>query len=273
MTTIGKLVALACAALALTTACGGGDGSSSAAGDTGEPKTIASADEVIKVVDKGFVTYKVEKPGVESDYLSYGYVIENVSDEVALTVRVAVEFTDEAGKPLPDVPSSGNEFSVVLPGRRMGAGHSESYAGPAPGGDRPTIAGMNVKITLITALDTPDGERYRKPPAPYAELATGDPVVVGSNGRNETVAAEVTNTYDVPPRPKLTAVVRNADGVIVGGMNSEPVTQQIQPGDSARAEFFDRDIRSPKVAEGTVECYADPNLGRMITRTPVWQDT
>ena len=262
--------AVAVVALALTTACSEEKGAS-AAGDADSPKRIASADEVIKVVDKGFVTYRVVKPGVESDYLSYGYVIENVSDEVALTVGVAVEFTDEAGNPLPDVTSAGNEFSVVLPGQRMGAGHGERYAGPAPGGDRPTIAGMNVKITLITALDTPDGKRHRKPPAPYAELETGDPVAVDRDSRAEAVEVEVTNTYDVPLQPKATAVVRDAEGAIVGGMASNPMAQ-LQPGDSAQAEFFDRLIEDPRLAEGTIESYADPNIGQMITRTPVWQD-
>lgn len=267
-----KLVAVAVAALAVTTACGEGGGSSSgagSAGETGNPKTIASADEVIKVVDKGFLTYRLEKPGIESDYLSYGLVIENVSDEVALTVRVSVKFTDEAGKPVQDV-GEGHEFSVVLPGQQMGFGGSDMYAGPAPGGDRPTIGDMAVEVTLITALDTPDGKRYRKPPAPYAELETGDPVAVGRNSRAEKVAVEVTNTYDVPLKPTATAVVRDAQGVIVGGMDSHPMGQ-LQPGDSAQAELFDRPVDEPRLAEGTIECYADPNLGQMITNTPVWQ--
>jgi hypothetical protein len=266
-----KLIAVGAAALAVTTACSEGSGSSSAAGsagDTNQPKAIASADEVIKIVDTGFVTYRREKPGIESDYLSYGYVIENVSDEVALTVRVSVEFTDDAGNPVPDVEGGGNEFSVVLPGQRMGGGDSEMYAGPAPGGDRPTIAGMAVKITLITALDNPDGTRYRKPPAPYAELETGEPIAADSNGRH-TVG--VTNTYDVPLKPKVTAVVRDAEGVIVGGMDGRAVAQAVQPGDSGQAELLDGYVESSRIAEGTIECYADPNMGRMIIRNPVWQ--
>jgi hypothetical protein len=267
-----KIIAVAVATLAVTTACGEGSGASSAAGSAGDadnPKAIASADEVIKVVDKGFVTYRVEKPGIESDYLSYGLVIENVSDEVALTVRVSVEFTDEAGTAVQDA-GEGHEFSVVLPGQQMGFGGSDMFAGPAPGGERPTVAGMDVEVTLITALDTPDGKRHRKPPAPYAELETGDPVAVGRNSRAEKVAVEVTNTYDVPLKPTATAVVRDADGVIVGGMDSQAMAQ-LQPGDSAQAALFDRPVDEPRLAGGTIECYADPNMGRMITSTPVWQ--
>jgi hypothetical protein len=271
-----KIVAVALAALAVTTACGDGGGSAGGGtGDADKPKAISSADEVIKVVDKGFLTYRFVKPGIESDYVSYGYVIENVTDEVALTVRVKVEFTDAAGDPIPDLTAGGSEFSVVLPGRQMGAGRTEQYAGHAPGGVRPTIAGMNVKITMITALDTPDGKRFRKPPAPYAELKTGDPVAGKRSSRAESVAVEVTNTYDVPLKPKVTAVVRDADGVIVGGMDGvgggKPMAE-LQPGDSAKATFSDRPIAEPRLTSGTIECYADPNLGRMITRDIVWHE-
>ncbi|MCT2583393.1 hypothetical protein [Actinophytocola gossypii] len=263
-----KLVAVVVAALAVTTACSEGSGSSSAAGGAGDgdnPKEIASADEVIEVVDQGFATYRVEKPGIKSDYLSYGFVVENVSDEVALTVRARVEFLDEAGEPVEDA-SQGHEFSVVLPGQRMGVGGSDMYA-DTTSDVRPTIADMTVEITLITALDTPDGERYRKPPGAYAELEVGDPVVGGA----DPATVEVTNTYDVPLKPKATAVVRDADGTIVGGMDSN-ATAQVQPGDSAQAEFFGLHVDEKRLAEGTIECYADPNLGRMITRTPVWHD-
>lgn len=268
-----KIVAVAVAALAVTTACGDGGGSSAGGGtgDAGKPKAITSADEVIKVVDQGFLTYRLVKPGVESDYVSYGYVIENVTDEVALTVRVKVEFTDAAGDPIPDLKTGGSEFSVVLPGRQMGAGRTDLFAGPAPGGDRPAIAGMNVKITMIQALDTLDGKRYRKPPGSYTELKTGDPVAGERNSRAESVTVEVTNTYDVPLKPKATAVVRDADGVIVGGMDGKAMAE-LQPGDSAKAKFSERPIAEPRLAGGTVECYADPNLGRMIIRDVVWHE-
>lgn len=268
-----KIIAVAVAALAVTTACGEGSGSSSAAGsasDARNPKAIASPDEVIKVVDKGFLKYRVDVPGVTNDYLSYGYVIENVSDEVALTVRTDVAFTNDAGKPIPDA-GQGHEFSVVLPGQWMGVGDHATYADIDSGEESPAIASMNVRITLITALDTPDGKRYRKPPAPYAELAMGDPVSVSRNRQWESVAVEVTNTYDVPLRPKATAVVRDAEGVIVGGVDGH-VMGQLQPGASVKTKFDSRPVDDPRLAEATVECYVDPNMGRMITNTPVWID-
>jgi hypothetical protein len=272
-----KIAAVAVAALAVTTACSDGNGGSSAGGSTGDtdtPKTIASADEVIKIADKGFITFPYEVPGVESDHVSYGYVIENVSDEVAITVRVRVEFTDEAGNPIPDIGKE-DEYSAVLPGQQMGGGDTEPYNDNGSDEKIPAPAGMDVRVTMISHLDTPDGKRYRKPPAPYAELTTGDPVATPihkKNVLNQPVSVEVTNTYDIPLKPKVTAVIRDAEGLIVGGLDSEPHAQEIQPGDSAQAEFFDRELRSPRVAEGTIECYADPNLGRMITGTPVWHD-
>jgi hypothetical protein len=267
-----RLVAVAVAALVVTSACGGEKESSAAgsAGDADNPKAIASADEVIKVVDKGFVTYRNEVPGASSDQLSYGFVIENVSDEVALKVRVDVEFTDEAGNPIPDL-NGGHEFTVVLPGQQVGSGDTEEFNGPGSGDELPPVAGMDAKIELITSLDTPDG-KHRNPPGPWTELETGDPVVLGRNKQFEEVAVEVTNTYDVPLRPKATAVVRDAEGVIVGGMASSQVEQPVQPGDSVRVEFIGRPVDHPRLAEVTIECYADPVASISPTSTPVWHD-
>lgn len=269
------LVAVAAVALAVATGCSEGDGSwpsvTGGGGDgdsTAEQDTIASADEVIEVVDRGFVSYRVERSsGYNTDYLSYGFVIENVSDMVALSVRVEVDFMDKAGNPIKEV-SGGNDFTVVLPGQQMGAGGSKTYEGQP-------IADMDVKVTLISSLDTPDGDRHRDPPSPYVELETGDPVARrsdASGGVSEVVTVDVTNTYDVPVTPKATAVVRDADGVIVGGMSHNAMEQELQPGDTAKAKFPGRDIQLERLTSGITECYADPMLGWIVTRDPVWQD-
>lgn len=255
------IFAIAVAALAVTTACSEGNGGNGGGSSTEDSATtIASADEVIKIVDKGFTSDTVtQSTGTLRGYVSFGFVIENVSDEVAVTVRVEVSFTDEAGKPVPR-GLSGHDFSVVLPGQRIGAGDGYSYDGPA-------AANMDVRITLIAALDSMDGERHRKPPAPYAELETGNPV---PDPERETITLDVTNTYDVPLSPMATAVVRDAGGAIVGGEN-QVVAEQIPPGGTAQAELNWGTHLSGR-PEGDIEYYADPMLGRVITRTPVWQD-
>lgn len=255
-----KLVAITVAglALALVAACGKDNNGGSSADTT----SISSPDEVLKVVDKGFALYQ---PLTNSNLkaVSYGFVVENVSDKVAVTVRVGVNFTDKAGNPFPNV-TGGGEFSVVLPGQRIGSGGSQTYNGEA------TPADMNVAVTLIASLDTPKGERHRKPPSPYAELRTGTPVQSGDQRPRRPYTVEVTNTYDVPIKPKVTAVVRDAAGAIVGGASGNVVKNEIQPGASAPATFT-RDVGSPKLLQGTVEVYADPALGKVIIRNPVWQ--
>jgi hypothetical protein len=270
-----KLVAVVIAALAATTACSGeGSGNGSSAGGrtsgvdspggSGNKKAIDSADEVIKIVDMGFVTYSVEK-SVRQDYLSYGFVIENVSDEVALSVSVSARFTDEAGNPVPGT-DEGASFTVVLPGQKMGAGGNNMYKGPV-------VADMEVKVTMIGSLDTPAGERHRNPPSPYKELRTTNPVATrtGQNDQREVVTLDVTNTYDVPLTPKATAVVRDAKGVIVGGMGNNAMDGKIQPGDSAQAKLS-RDVHLPRLTSGTTEYYADPALGWIVTTDPVFED-
>jgi hypothetical protein len=78
--------------------------------------------------------------------------------------------------------------------------------------------------------------------------------------------------YDVPLTPKATAVVRDADGVIVGGLNHNGMDQELQPGDSGQAKFPSRDIQLPRLTSGTIESYADPVLGWIVTTDPVWED-
>lgn len=258
---------IAVAALALATACGNDDGGGGGGGDAGggaaEPTPIASPDDVLKVVDEGFSLSKSTNPSSINKTVSYGFVIENVSDEVAVTVRVGVKFTDDAGDPFMDL-SGGDEFSVVLPGQRIGSGGSESYDGEA------LPAGMEVTVTLIASLDTPDGERHREPPGPYAELQTGTPAEGDQPGGRQAYTVDVTNTYDIPIRPRVTAVWRAADGAIVGGASGTAVEQEIQPGASAPATFV-RTVKSPKILQATIETYAEPALGKIIVRKPVWQ--
>jgi hypothetical protein len=261
-----KLVVIAVAALALVTACGnddGGDGGEPGGG-AADPTPIASPDEVLKVVDEGFSLSKSTNPRSINKTVSYGFVIENVSDDVAVTVRVEVTFTDDAGDPFMDV-RGGDEFSVVLPGQRIGSGGSESYDGEA------LPAGMEVTVTLIASLDTPEGERHREPPGPYAELQTGTPAEGDKPGGQQAYTVDVTNTYDVPIRPRVTAVLRGADGAIVGGASGTAVEQEIQPGASAPATFV-RTVSTPKINQATIETYAEPALGKVIVRKPVWQE-
>ncbi len=256
---------IAVAALALATACGNDDGGGGgdAGGGAADPTPIASPDEVLKVVDEGFSLSKSTNPSSINKTVSYGYVIENVSDEVAVTVRVGVKFTDDAGEPFMDL-SGGDEFSVVLPGQRIGSGGSESYDGEA------LPAGMEVAVTLIASLDTPDGERHREPPGPYAELQTGTPTEADKPGGRQAYTVDVTNSFDIPIKPRVTAVWRAADGTIVGGASGTSVKQEIQPGASAPATFV-KTVSSPKVNEATIETYAEPVLGKVIVRQPVWQ--
>lgn len=252
------ILAIAVATLAVTTACGEAEGNGGAADS--ETTTIASADEVLEIVDSGFASDTVtQSTGTVRGYVSYGYVIENVSDQVAVSVRVEAEFTDEAGNPIPGV-SGGTDFSVVLPGQRIGAGDGRSYDGPA-------VADMDVRVTLIAGLDTMDGERHRTPKAPYAELETGNPV---PDPEQATITLDVTNTYDAPLAAMATAVVRDAGGAIVGGEN-QVMKEQIQPGDTGQVTLNWIAHRSGRPSGG-IEYYADPRLGRIFVSNPVWQD-
>ncbi|GAB3434168.1 hypothetical protein [Actinophytocola sediminis] len=251
------LLAPALVALTVLTSC---SDSGSSSGDSADERTISSADEVIKIVDQGFVTFSSRPGVVPTEYVSWGFVIENVTDQVALTIRVEADFLDEAGEVIEE---DGEDFTAVLPGQQMGVGGRNSYEGSA-------IKDMRVKVTLIGSLDTPEGKRL-KPPGPYAELTTNSPVASDTGKEIETITLDVTNTYHVPLTPTASAVIRDADGVVVGGMSSKAIKPEIEPGASGRASLA-RDIQFPRLANGTAEYYADPQLGWPISSNPLWQD-
>ncbi|GAB3434197.1 hypothetical protein [Actinophytocola sediminis] len=265
-----NLVALALVALAVATACGDGGsiagtpataGSEHTGGSANREK-ISSADEVIKVVDRGFVHYGVNRSsGHNTAYLSWGLVVENVSDDVAVSVRVEADFLDENGEL---VEEAGNDFTVLLPGQQLGAGGSNSYDGPI-------VKDMDVRVSMIGSLDTPDGQLHRDPPGDYVTLAADNPAARPSSDTHEVVTVEVTNTYDVPLTPKVTAVVRDTDGVLVGGMGNNDMDEEIQPGDSATAKLS-RDVQLPRLATGTIEYYVDPAIGWIVTTDPLWEE-
>lgn len=258
--------------MAVLTGCGEGSISgkpgaegSGAGEDGGNRQAVDSADEIIKIADLGFVAFNTgADSGYRSDYLSYGFVVENVSDKVALTVRVETDFFDKAGKPVD--ARAGNDFHVILPGQQLGAGGVEHIE------EKDIPADMKVRVSLIGSLDTPDGRSHRNPPAPYAEVTTASPVASRvSGGGREKISIDVTNPYDIGVTPKVTAVVRDAEGKIVGGGGVNSMDEEIPPGGTARTEIT-RDTRLERIAEGTVEFYADPQLGWIISRDPVWEN-
>lgn len=264
----GKLVVAVLAALAVASGCGAEStaGSGSSGGGSGDgggeatTETISSADEVIKIVDQGFRNYEPPAPGMVELYVGYGYVVENVSDKVAIGVQFQVDFNDEAGKP---VGKSGDAVSVLLPGQKFGVGDLENVEGEA--------AEMAVRVTMITHLDTPDGQ-MRKPKADYAELTTTGPETVsGGSGDRRKVTVEVANTYDIPVKPRVTAVVRDAQGTLIGGGASFGERQEFAAGDSGPVEVS-VDTRIDDGATGAVEYFTDPQFTAPLTKNPVWQD-
>lgn len=276
-----SLAGLVVAAIVMT-ACGGDDDStdgdaSAGGGGSANEFAIASADEVIQVVDSGFVPAPGKAiPGEHDGGVSYGFVLENVSDKVALSIRTDVVFLDAAGTPL-DGSGGGADFTVMVPGQRMGAG---GFAVPE-GGD---VAGMDVRVTLISALDTVDGQRHRDPPGPYSELQVSAPVLDPERSTTPTspswtewVEFEVTNTYDLPLTPSVFTVSRGPDGTIIGGTGGTGTDSlastdvEIPPGGSATADAKRTISYVPALEGAATEAYADPVLGWLVGLDPVWQ--
>jgi hypothetical protein len=264
-----KAVVLAVGGL-LAASCGGdGDGGTGGAGEAASATTVASPDEVIQVVEQGFGVRRIaEGPGYQVDALDHGFVIQNVSDQVAIDVRLEVTALDPAGNPIEGLSMEGTTaFGVVLPGQRLGAGGSTRLD------DGEVIGGIDIRVTMIVALDTPDGRDHRRPPGPYVELAMTDPVPdpARADGADTWFTTSVTNTYDIDVRPTVRSVLRGADGSIIGGGDSGDATGLAAPGASAAVEFR-QSSGSPELDAATAEYYAVPQVDMPLTPDVVWID-
>lgn len=265
---------LAVGAVLLAASCGGDDGGSGT-GDSGgavedalaEP--LSSADEVIQVVEQGFNVRRIaEGPGYQVDALDLGYVIENVSDHVAIDVVVEVVALDQAGNPIDDLSVEGTAgFGVVMPGQRLGAGGTTRLD------DGEVIGDIDVRVTMIVGLDTPDGQSYREPPGPYVDLEMTEPAPDPERIYHESswFTTSVTNTYDMDVMPTVRSVLRGADGSIIGGGSSGDPTDIVAPGGTATVEFR-QSSGSPELDAATAEHFAVPELAMPLTPDAVWID-
>jgi hypothetical protein len=250
----GQIAAVAVMLLAV--ACGG-------SGDPPETERaggggVSHVDDVVPVAEYGFTPYQSGGEGRTEERVTYGWVVQNISDQVAVGVRVHVTFYDEAGDEIEELRDD-EEFGVVLPGRPIGGGDDRASTGGRIATD------MGVAVTYVAALDTMEGGRYRG-------LEHGDPVTVPerSSPQRRTWTLAITNTYDIPLTPVVHHVLRSPDGAIVGGVAERPVGQPVQPGAAVPAEVA-YDLAFPDLAETVPELYVDAAVPWPTVADPVWE--
>ena len=196
-----------------------------------------SGDNAVVVVDEGFQPFM---GGYDQDErtASYGFILENTSDEVATDISISVSAFDASGTAL---ASASHNIYVLRPGERMGIG-DEFY-------------GENF------ATDVDDVQIQVSEPSEYGLDDVPDDGTVTAEGINTTsdeygLATTFTarSTYgEQLDSPQAYAIYRDAAGKIIGG--STGYVDFIAANGSTAGEVTSWDL-IPNVA--STEVYIDP---------------
>jgi hypothetical protein len=264
-----RVAVAACAgvvAAAGAVACSSGGGPqtppppSAAAPPTTARPTAAEIADAVRVVDSGLTESPVracasegrdgcppDRRGPDSDSLrygsiSYGFVIENTSDQVLTTLPVTYRFVDAEGQAITeprvlfvdDDPTGNTETIPILrPGERVGVG-GMTYPG------RPGAAEVRVEIGVPgdwMPLASWESSHV------FAQVREGDLTVSALHVRPGEYGEPVTtftveSTYEAPVRALgVYAVYYDAGGRVIGGAKDEDGTDSIPAGGTAEAEI------------------------------------
>ena len=239
---------------------------------TTQPVRAAAIAKAIAVVETGFST--VDEPGCRervdpgescppgqasvTHHLTYGLVLENTSDQVAMSVPVTITFVDAAGQSLAQDDRRETEQLVRLaPGTRTSLGGLVLLNGRA--------AGMQVVVGEPAEWMSPGYERVAghyagsvQTTVSEVRIDTYDRRFDGGTGALLTYSVHTT----VPPDARLpqgaavrvsaqpAVIFRDAQGTIVGGTQLGIVTLDIGPFDADLSE----EIRHfPSLVDARVE--------------------
>jgi hypothetical protein len=208
----------------------GGSGSGGSGGGSGGGESSAG----LEVIDSGFSNYP--SPYDDTNHVSYGYVIENTTDEPATSVEVTIALLDTDGT----VVSSDTEYiNYLAPGAKIGQGDE-------PLEEVPEVAEIQVQAAIPS---------YASEPTATGELTPAN-VTTTDDGDRYTTTFEVTSTYEVQlDSPSAYVVYYDSSGKIVGG--SYGFLSIVQPGGTTSAEVTSYEL-IPNVDPSKTEVYVDP---------------
>jgi hypothetical protein len=186
------------------------------------------------VVEQGHSQY----PSSYGDPLvSYGVVLENTSDQIATNVSVEVTLM---GVTEPTPEASPVEIPVLMPGQRVGVGHT-AYD------DASAMTGMDVAVDA-TQWWPPDLRSIELGDISVSELTI-------SPAGDGTLTFTLDSTVPVYEGGTFHAVLRDASGTIVGGGND---VGNVSPGRSFAALDPYTGALPPSADAGTSQVWFQP---------------
>lgn len=196
-----------------------------------------SGDSEIAVVEEGFSNFM---GGYDQDERSatYGFIVENTSDETATDISISVSAFDAGGTAL---ASASHTIYVLRPGQKMGIGdefYGENFAADV----------ADVQVQLSEPSD------YGLEDVPEEGELAAEGITTTSDEYGVTTTFTATSTFDQQiDNPYAYAIYRDASGNIIGG--SYDFVDFVAAGGSTAAEV--RSYESiPNIA--ATEVYLDP---------------
>jgi len=212
-----------------------GPGTTEAAGGNTGGSTGGQGSEEIKVTESGFSVYTDQLS--EEQRVSYGFVIQNNTENVATGVPITVAFLDDAGTV---VGNADENIGVLLPGQKMGIGDEPYDVGAA--------ATMQVTVGEPSSWEAPSDT--------YGEIsAEGITTTIDDYGA-PTSTFTANSTYgEQIDSPNAYALYRNSGGDIVGGSYG---FLNFVPANGSTAGDVTSYSSIPDVDGSKTEIYVDP---------------
>lgn len=207
-------------------------------GTTDDTQAPPSGDDTIRTADRGFAVSLDQL--WETEYISYGAILENTTDQVATGVNVSIGFLDSSGTV---IATDTQVINVLMPGQTFGVGN----AGIEINGGEPVE--MQVDVGEPSSWESPDS---------YGEISvSGINTTVDDYGApTTTFTAE--STYDEQIQgPYAFAIYRNSSGDIVGG--DWDIMNFIQADGSSTGEVTGLNTVDD-IDAGQTEVYIDPGF-------------
>jgi len=177
--------------------------------DPTDPTTDTTEDDgdepssggTVEVTEQGFTNFM---GGFDQDERSvtYGFIVENTSDEVVTDISISVSAFDAAGTAL---ASGSHTVYVLRPGEKLGIG-DEFYGESFPS----DVAELQVQVSEPSDYGVGD--------VPDEGTLTAEGINTTSDEYGITTTFTATSTYEQQiDSPYVYAIYRNAEGDIIGG--------------------------------------------------------
>jgi hypothetical protein len=243
--------------LANVATTGSGDGTvapahpSTTPGHEGEGSGQALASDVVRIVDQGWFVRDEARQG------SYGFVIENTSDEVLGPFVVKVTGYDRAGAVVSGLSDWKHIVGTMQPKQRIGIADQLHSMGQADDG----ISRLDFVVSEVT--DDPLETTSVPDTIPDGQVVVGN--IKGFPGEFQSrVSFEAASTYTTALEADAYVVFRDSGDRIVGGATS---FIDLKPNGTVSGDF-EFDSRSVSDDIATIEVYVVPSLTYSGRKSP-----